>query len=184
LGSVSTGTGVAPTGPGGSLGQSNQTSAFGNSSQSSFGSSSSPGGLGNSQAPPTGPGQPPAAPPDNSGAFSTPQPIAGDTDSPTIIGGNIIGVGSKINKRSIIWYDKARNYRQFEFIWDPAVDALTGQRLGAIPNNPNPFGNPSNGSSSNSPFSTGAPNQNPSPNPSPNPNPDPNSNPPLQAPPN
>jgi hypothetical protein len=41
----------------------------------------------------------------------------------TIMGGNIIGVGSKINKKSILWYDKARNYRQFEFIWDPAKEA-------------------------------------------------------------
>ena len=28
-----------------------------------------------------------------------------------MIGGNIIGVGSKINRRSVIVYDKAKNYR-------------------------------------------------------------------------
>src|SRR6266436_6195956 len=43
-------------------------------------------------------------------------------DTPTIIGGNIIGVGGKINKSSILIYDKAKNYRLFEFIWDPSKD--------------------------------------------------------------
>jgi len=42
-------------------------------------------------------------------------------DSP-LIGGNIIGVGSKINKRSVIVYDKAKNYRLFEFVWNPSKD--------------------------------------------------------------
>jgi hypothetical protein len=77
----------------------------------------------------------------------------------TIIGGNIIGVGSKINKKSIIWYDKAKNYRQFEFIWDPSLDSLTGQRIGTMPaNNPNPFGTQpnANGSPSTSPLSPGS----------------------------
>lgn len=43
-------------------------------------------------------------------------------DTPTIIGGNIVGVGSKINKSSIIVYEKATNYRLFEFVWDPSKD--------------------------------------------------------------
>jgi hypothetical protein len=70
------------------------------------------------------------------------QPIpTGDT--PTIVGGNIIGVGSKINQRSVIVYDKAKNYRLFEFIWDPSKDSFgigqpgvqtgTGQTSGLIP---------------------------------------------------
>jgi hypothetical protein len=96
------------------------------------------------------------------------------SDSPNIVGGNIIGVGSKINKKSIIWYDKAKNYRQFEFIWDPSIDPLTGQRMGIIPlGNPNPFGS-----------QPGAPGTNPPPAGTSSPNPDPNGNPPLQAPPN
>jgi len=49
--------------------------------------------------------------------MSTPQAIASDDGTTTVLGGNIIGVGSKVNKASIIWYDKAKNYRQFEFIW-------------------------------------------------------------------
>ncbi len=57
------------------------------------------------------------------------------TDTSGIIGGNIIGVGSKINKKSIMVYDKAKNYRAFEFIWDPSKDTITGQTAGTIPAN-------------------------------------------------
>src|SRR6266446_73134 len=51
-------------------------------------------------------------------------------DTPTIMGGNIIGVGGKINKSSIIIYDKAKNYRLFEFIWDPSKDNLMSGQPG------------------------------------------------------
>jgi hypothetical protein len=44
-----------------------------------------------------------------------------NSDSP-LMGGNIIGVGSKVNKRSIIVYEKAKNYRLFEFVWNPSKD--------------------------------------------------------------
>jgi hypothetical protein len=54
--------------------------------------------------------------------------LSGDT--PTIVGGNIIGVGSKVNKPSIIIYDKAKNYRLFEFIWDPSKDGLAAGQPG------------------------------------------------------
>ena len=47
------------------------------------------------------------------------------TEPMTVIGGNIIGVGSKINQRSITIFEKAKNYKQFEFIWDPSKDAIT-----------------------------------------------------------
>ena len=83
----------------------------------------------------------------SSDAMSTPQAIA-PTETPTIIGGNIIGVGSKISGRSVIVYDKAKNYRLFEFIWDPSKDATiagappqTGTGLGQnIGTNPSSFG--------------------------------------------
>jgi hypothetical protein len=74
------------------------------------------------------------------GDGSLPQGVpAGDT--PNIIGGNIIGVGSKINQRSVIIYEKAKNYRLFEFIWDPSKDNIgvgqpgvqTGTGLGQTP---------------------------------------------------
>jgi hypothetical protein len=63
------------------------------------------------------------------------------------MGGNIIGVGSKINKSSIIIYEKAKNYRLFEFIWDPSKDTIgagqpgmqTGTGLGQVPGQ-NPIG--------------------------------------------
>jgi len=60
-----------------------------------------------------------------------------NADSP-VIGGNIIGVGSKINKRSIIVYDKARNYRLFEFIWNPSKDLANAlnQQMNAPNQNP------------------------------------------------
>jgi hypothetical protein len=43
-------------------------------------------------------------------------------DTPTVIGGSIIGVGSKASGRSVIVYEKAKNYRLFEFYWDPSKD--------------------------------------------------------------
>ena len=45
-------------------------------------------------------------------------------DASNTVGGNIIGVGSKRDKGSIIIYEKAKNYHLFEFIWDPSKDAL------------------------------------------------------------
>jgi len=78
--------------------------------------------------------------------MANPQP-GSNSDTSTIIGGNIIGVGSKINKRSIMVYDKAKNYRLFEFIWDPSKDNVgvgqpglqTGTGLGQPPGQ-TPFG--------------------------------------------
>jgi hypothetical protein len=58
--------------------------------------------------------------------MSSPQAIASTDGVTEVLGGNIIGVGSKVNKSSIIWYDKAKNYRQFEFIWDPAKEPVNG----------------------------------------------------------
>jgi hypothetical protein len=81
-------------------------------------------------------------------AMSTPQPIT-PTETTTIIGGNIIGVGSKISAPSVLVYEKAKNYHLFEFIWDPSKDATiagqppmqTGTGLGQnIGTNPSSFG--------------------------------------------
>src|SRR5271157_3798818 len=121
-----------------------------------------------------------------------PHSIAGPMDASNTIGGNIIGVGSKINKRSFMVYEKAKNYKLFEFIWDPSKDMTMGRAStgigtpiqGTIGTNPAGTGN------SNSPFSNGMnPSQNPNQNQNqvPNSNPgnalDPNQMPPLQAPP-
>ncbi|HKT47833.1 MAG TPA: hypothetical protein VJP87_09955, partial [Candidatus Acidoferrales bacterium] len=60
---------------------------------------------------------------DASGNGNGDLPANAAADTPTVMGGNIIGVGSKINQRSVRVYEKAKNYRLFEFIWDPSKDA-------------------------------------------------------------
>jgi hypothetical protein len=76
----------------------------------------------------------------NSADGNPPAPV----DTSNFIGGNIIGVGSKAEKPSIIVYEKATNYHQFEFIWDPSKDALTigGGASGLGTGTGNGFGQP------------------------------------------
>src|SRR5215470_16721159 len=76
-----------------------------------------------SGSPPATTGNPVSADQGTDTAADGDAPIPSD-DAPTIMGGNIIGVGSKINRRSVIVYDHAKNYRLFEFIWDPSKDML------------------------------------------------------------
>ena len=106
------------------------------------------GGLQPLAPPGTGPGTTPGAAPGMNGApgagqagqqtnpasaanplESQPQPLDG-----TVIGGNIIGVGSKIKKPSLRIYLGGDTYQQWEFIWNP-----TGQIAvpGQTPANPN-----------------------------------------------
>ena len=60
---------------------------------------------------------------------SQPQMLSGD-----LIGGNIIGVGSKIKKPSLRIYKGGDTYQQWEFIWNPVGQlAIPGQ----TPLNPN-----------------------------------------------
>jgi len=75
------------------------------------------------------------APTPDDAANATPSGLV-NSDSP-VMGGNIIGVGSKINKRSVIVYEKAKNYRLFEFVWNPSKDLANAlnQQMGA-PNAP------------------------------------------------
>jgi hypothetical protein len=98
------------------------------------------------------------------------------SDPATVMGGNIIGVGSKVNQRSIIVYEKAKNYKQFEFIWDPSKDAIVlggaaGPQIGTPagqPSNSSPFGQPNDSNPNSNP--TSKPNSPGSPlNPQPNP---------------
>jgi hypothetical protein len=79
------------------------------------------------------PGSNPTTPDD--AANATPSGLL-NSDSP-VLGGNIIGVGSKINKRSVIVYEKAKNYRLFEFVWNPSKDLANAmnQQMG-VPNAP------------------------------------------------
>ena len=117
-----------------------QNSAFGSSG---FGQSApagaQPGQPGAAQ-PPANPGQSTTAAPgtvsaDDAAANASPSGLI--SDSP-VLGGNIIGVGSKVNKRSVIIYDKAKNYRLFEFIWNPSKDVANAlnQQIGAPAQNP------------------------------------------------
>lgn len=125
-----------------------------------------------------------------------PHSIAGPMDASNTIGGNIIGVGSKVDRKSFMWYQKAKNYKFFEFIWDPSKDTTMGGASAGIGTPVQNMNGMSPAGAPNSPFSSGIngtqnPSQNQSPsqnqNPSPNQNspfnPDPNTNPPLQAPP-
>jgi hypothetical protein len=90
-----------------------------------------------------------------------------DSGSPsTIIGGNIIGVGSNVNERSLRVYEKAKNYKLFEFIWDPSKDVAAAIQGGLQPGNVpggapigQPIGNPAGGQPN--PFSPTPPAQTP-----------------------
>src|SRR6267154_5327612 len=108
-------------------------------------------GAGANQGAPPSTGQPGSGTQTASANATTPDDAANATpsglvssDSP-LIGGNIIGVGSKINKRSVIIYDKAKNYRLFEFVWNPSKDVANAlnQQIGAP--NQNPPGSPAQG---------------------------------------
>jgi hypothetical protein len=57
------------------------------------------------------------------------------SDAPAIVGGAIIGVGSKIDHSSVMIFNKARNYRLFEFIWDATKD-LNLSGLPGVPGAP------------------------------------------------
>lgn len=101
-------------------------SSFGNSSfgNSSFGNNSNTAQAGANAA--QGPVPNASGTNISPDTMSTPQAIAADDQPTEIVGGNIIGVGSKVNQSSIIWYEKAKNYRQFEFIWDPSKEPVNG----------------------------------------------------------
>jgi hypothetical protein len=100
----------------------------------------------------------------NSGILQ--QKPTGPVDGP-VIGGFLTGVGSKVDRKSVVWYHGAKKYKDWEFIWNPLEDqaAALQQQInqsqstgvqGGLPV-ANPFGG-STGSNPN-------PNQNPQPTP-------------------
>lgn len=99
------------------------------SNSSSFSSSSSfDKGFGSSTSSTTAAGLPGA--PGATDPMLDPVPPSGD--APTIVGGNIAGVGSKINRHSILVYQKAKNYLLFEFVYNAAQEAANAiQQLNA-----------------------------------------------------
>ena len=179
FGSLFGGAGQPPTAATGTQGSSFGNSSFGNSSfgNSSFGGSSSGNSsfgnssFGNSSFNNNGQVAPTSTNPAQGGStgaqngtagdgtdtqtgkdwgdMATPQAVANADVNMTVVGGNIIGVGSKVNQKSIIWYEKAKNYRQFEFIWDPSKEPLNGGTNAGVVGFPPPA--PQGGP--NSPFS-------------------------------
>jgi len=89
------------------------------------------------------PGQQPAtgdAPPVNPGdATDTPLPPAPEapkqadqgasTTDGAVFGGQLIGIGSKVDRKSVRFYKGYGKYREWEFIWDPAEEAAAAGGL-------------------------------------------------------
>jgi hypothetical protein len=135
-GSGAPGGAASPTGGGGNAAQ--PGTQQGGDQQNNAQAGGAQGGAATANGQPGAPGQNGGATADGSqaatdasgaasDAMSTPQAIA-PTGTSTIIGGNIIGVGSKISARSVMVYEKAKNYHLFEFIWDPSKDTtIAGQ---------------------------------------------------------
>ncbi len=94
-------------GPGSFFGGSQTSSG---SSATTFGAGGQPGGAGSAGATPT---PTPGVPAPNSQG-SQPQPLGG-----AVLGGNIIGVGSKVKQDSMRVYLGEDNYQKWEFIWNP-----------------------------------------------------------------
>jgi hypothetical protein len=164
---------------------SNTQGGFGSQGNSSFGGQSAFGSSQNAGANAAN-GQPntngapsttpdPNAPADGSANPNQPAPL----DTSSFVGGNIIGIGSKIDRKSVIVYEKATNYHLFEFIWDPSKDTMgmggtgsgtqvgtgspgqPGQGIGGQNQNGSSFGGSSFGGSSFGGSSFGQPSQNP-----------------------
>jgi hypothetical protein len=84
------------------------------------------------------------------------QPIGSPLET-TTLGGSIAGVGSKIDKKSLIVYKNGKTYKQWEFIFNPLEQQLgggAGIQTGGVPGsvpagqaNPAPFGGQGSGSS-------------------------------------
>ncbi len=126
----------------------------------------------------TAPGQPPAPPTAGESASGSgtgggesaegelpPAPVAPNqaiqSTSPmdsTVFGGQLVGVGSKVDRKSIRFYRGYGKYREWEFIWDPAAEAAAAGGLvpvplgGQLPGGTQPFGTtPTNPPQSNPP---------------------------------
>jgi hypothetical protein len=68
----------------------------------------------------------------------TPPPSVAKAPGPEgkVFGGNIIGVASKIEQSSIRTYKGATNYKEWEFIWDPAAEGMMVGPAGSRPTVP------------------------------------------------
>ena len=89
------------------------------------------------------PTQPPVQPPTGDASSGNPEdmplppaPVApkqaiqgASTSDSTVFGGQLVGVGSKIDRKSIRFYKGYGKYREWEFIWDPAEEAAAAGGL-------------------------------------------------------
>jgi hypothetical protein len=177
---TATGPAQSPTGTSFGLGLGTPTPQQGNAPGSALGAGQTLGPLGQ-------PGTP-------MGAMATP---TGPVDGP-VIGGQLVGVGSKVDKNSVRVYKGGTKYNEWEFIWNPLEEQAgalqqglnqqgtgAGLGLGGLPLGPTGALTPGqNGVSLGGAIVTpggdqGAGGQNPqgAPNTNPNPNPDPNQSP-------
>jgi len=133
---------------------------FGQPISSMNGTPTAPGAsgqtTGGAQTPGQATGDPTQTGSDTSSASSGFQPLSPDS---TIIGGNIIGVASKVNQPSLKVYDKAKRYQLFEFYWDPAKDTASAIQQGMQPG-PG-LGQNINGQTPGAPSNPAAPTTNP-----------------------
>jgi hypothetical protein len=147
--------GLIPLGPGVPGAQGNQLGAgqggfFGSNPPAIGQSTPGQSGAGQSTAQNV-PGQPPTPPaPDDAGSLNPddttatplpPAPVApnqaiqgASTTDSTVFGGQLVGVASKVDRKSIRFYKGYGKYREWEFIWDPAEDA--GAAGGLVPTPP------------------------------------------------
>jgi hypothetical protein len=118
--------GFGPQSGGSGFGAQGGASSFGpQGGGSSFGSQGAGSTFGSQGTTSSGPG----AAQNTTSGFGSGDPTTNSssptgTDTSTIIGGNIIGVGSKVDRKSVIVYEKANNYHLFEFVWDPSKDTM------------------------------------------------------------
>jgi hypothetical protein len=65
------------------------------------------------------------------------------TSEGQVFGGSLVGIGSKVDKRSLRFYNGYGKYREWEFIWDPAADlGLPGGLVPQVPTVPPGVGTP------------------------------------------
>jgi type II secretory pathway pseudopilin PulG len=65
--------------------------------------------------------------------LSSEQPQGFSTSGGSVLGGSIIGVGSKVDKRSVKVYMGGKTYKRWEFIWNPLAEAQVSTQSSGPP---------------------------------------------------
>ena len=132
IGSVRRKSLLQPAGMQGALGTPGQGAAPIGSGQPGQGTAPTDSGQ-----PATGPGAPGA--PGSSGTPPANPAAPATTDTGPqgpVIGGNIIGVGSKVKRHSIKVYDGGITYEEWDFLWDPTKEQGAAAQPGTPAGNP------------------------------------------------